>query len=257
MNLKNKMNEEIVENVEEKLIEENKKIPQQIYEDEYSGLSFKIPEGFEIDKVTGGIYYNGEKISPNTILITGIINNLDDDTEKLKIQLLKRGTIKEGIFSKNLVYGSPINELSRFGIPINITNFKIIVKYLAELEAENENSIPVIKAVSKLGWRDGYFIPFSKDSDIVIDVDYKLQKWVNAYTFKGNLEDWIKDIKPFRKNPIFRFVLSAFFAAPLLRLIGHRIFIVYIWGNSRARKVGSIKSWSWYLGKSKRTYFNI
>ena len=60
-------------------------------------------------------------------------------------------------------------------------------------------------------------------------MDYKLQKWVNAYTSKGSLEDWIKDIKPFRKNPIFRFVLASSFATPLLKLIGHRIFIVYIW----------------------------
>ena len=228
--MKDKNKEESLEEALEVLIEkDNEKSPQQIYEDEHSGLTFRIPEGFEIDELTGGIYYDGEKISPNTILITGIINNLDDDTEKLKIQLLKRGTVKEGIFQKNSVYGSPINELSSFGIPINLTNFKKIVKYLSNLESENENSIPEINAVSKLGWRNGYFIPFSKDSNIVVDMDYKLQKWVNAYTSKGRLEDWIKDIKPFRKNPIFRFVLASSFATPLLKLIGHRIFIVYIW----------------------------
>lgn len=239
--MKNKKEE--VESIKEKLIEENnEKTSQQIYEDEYSGLTFKIPSKFEIDKVTGGLYYNGEKISANTILITGIINNLDDDTEKLKIQLLKREKIKEGIFSKNSVYGSPINELSSFGIPINLTNYKIIVKYLSDLESENENSIPVIKAVSKLGWRDGHFIPFSRDSNIVVDMDYKLQKWINAYTSKGKLEDWIEDIRPFRKNPIFRFVLATSFAAPLLKLIGHRIFVVYIWGNSRAGKSSALKA---------------
>ena len=228
--MKDKNREENLEEVLEVLIEkENEKTPQQIYKDEYSGLTFKIPEGFEIDEVTGGIYYEGKKISPNNILITGIINNLDDDTEKLKIQLQKRETIKEGVFHKNSVYGSPINELSSFGIPINLNNYKKIVKYLSNLESENENSIPEIKAVSKLGWRNGYFIPFSRDSNIIVDMDYKLQKWVNAYTSKGSLEDWIKDIKPFRKNPIFRFVLASSFATPLLKIIGHRIFIVYIW----------------------------
>ena len=38
-----------------------------------------------------------------------------------------------------------------------------------------------------------------------------------------------KLIEIFRKNPIFRFVLASSFATPLLKLIGHRIFIVYIW----------------------------
>lgn len=240
--MKDKNNEKN-EKVEELLIEENEEeIYQQIFEDEYSGLSFKIPVRFEIDKKSGGIYYNGDKICPNTLLITGIINNIDDDTEKLKLQLLKRGKIKEGIFSKASVYGAPIRELSVFGVPINLNNFKIIMKYLSELEAENETSIPLIKSVSKLGWRDGYFIPFSKNSNIVIDMDFRLQKWVNAYTAKGKLEDWIEDIKPFRENPIFRFVLATFFSAPLLRLIGHRIFVVYIWGNSRAGKSAALKA---------------
>ena len=74
--MKDKNKEESLEEALEVLIEkDNEKSPQQIYEDEHSGLTFRIPEGFEIDELTGGIYYDGEKISPNTILITGIINN--------------------------------------------------------------------------------------------------------------------------------------------------------------------------------------
>lgn len=217
----------------------------QYYLDKTSNINFKIPEDFRINEETGEIYRytdDGEKrISNNLVLITGIINNLDDDTEKLKLKLKKRNKEKEGIFLKSQVYGSPM-ELANFGIPINVTNSRSMIKYLADLEAENEDTIPVIKAVSKLGWREGQFIPFSKDSDIVVDIDYKLQKWVNAYTPKGNLEDWIEKIKPFRDNKIFRFIMSASFAAPLLNLIGHRIFIVFNWGESRGGKTAGLKA---------------
>ncbi len=215
------------------------------YFDKTSNINFRIPEDFRIEEETGEIYkYTKDgpvRISNNLVLITGIINNLDDDTEKLKLKLKKKNKEKEGIFLKSQVYGSPM-ELANFGIPINVTNSRSMIKYLADLEAENEDTIPIIKAVSKLGWREGKFIPFSKDSDIVVDIDYKLQKWVNAYTPKGNLEDWIEKIKPFRENKIFRFIMSASFAAPLLNLIGHRIFIVFNWGESRGGKTAGLKA---------------
>lgn len=217
----------------------------QYYLDKTSNINFRIPEDFRIEEETGEIYkYTKDgpvRISNNIVLITGIINNLDDDTEKLKLKLKKRNKEKEGIFLKSQVYGSPM-ELANFGIPINVTNSRSIIKYLADLEAENEETIPTIKAVSKLGWREGKFIPFSKDTDIVVDIDYKLQKWINAYTPKGNLKDWIKQIKPFRENKIFRFIMSASFAAPLLNLIGHRIFIVFNWGESRGGKTAALKA---------------
>lgn len=166
---------------------------------------------------------------------------MDNDTEKLKIELVKGDTVKEGIFAKSQIYSNPI-ELSNFGISVNATNSRHLIKYLSELEIENEDIIPIIKAVSKLGWREGKLIPFSENNNIEVDIDYKLQKWVNAYSEKGTLEDWVKSIKPFRENNIFRFIMSASFAAPLLKLLGHRIFIVFNWGNSRAGKTSALKA---------------
>ncbi len=150
----------------------------------------------------------------------------------------KSGEIKEGIFSKSKVYSSPL-ELANFGA--SISNFNRMGKYLAELEADNEEKIPVIYAVSKLGWRNGAFIPFSNNSNIVVDLDFKLEKWLKAYSSKGKLKKWIEQISPFRENNKFRFILASSFAAPLLELIGHRIFIVYNWGDSRGGKSAALK----------------
>ena len=238
---------------DEELIERKDRNPN-VYHDENSNMDFIIPEDFIINEETKSIYRVSEdgikRVSHNLIFPIAIINNLDDGTEKIKLQLEKRGIIKEGIFVKSQVYSSPF-ELANFGIPVNATNAKNMIKFLAEMEAENEDAIPVIKAVSKLGWRDGHFIPFSRDSDIVVDIDYKLEKWINAYTSKGTLEDWVEKMKPFRKNAIFRFVLASAFTAPLLKIIGHRIFIVYIWRKFKSRKKFCVESSFKRMGKSK------
>lgn len=215
------------------------------YLDKNSKINFIIPEGFDIDLETGSIYKltkdGFERVCKNPILITGVIKNLDDSTEKLKIEVVKNGEVKEGIFSKSTIYSNPIT-LAEFGAGVNSSNSRDIIKYLSRLEEENEDRIPIIKAVSKLGWRDKLFVPFSKDSDIVVDLDYKLDKWLKAYSSKGTLKEWIENIKQFRTNYIFRFMMSASFAAPLLKIIAHRIFIVFNWGNSRAGKTACLKS---------------
>ena len=213
--------------------------------DEHSKITFRIPENFYVDKERGEVFRHTKdglkRISPNLIWPIGIIKNLDDDTEKIKILMEKRGEVKEGVFYKSIVYGSPM-ELANFGIPINTTNSRQIIEYLAGLEADNEDRIPVIQSVSKFGWKNNVFVPFTKDSNIELDIDYKLQKWRNAYKSKGKLKEWIKEIKPFRENNIFRFELAASMAAPLLEKLGHRIFIVYNWGNSRAGKSSALKA---------------
>lgn len=205
---------------------------------------YKIPDGFYIGNNQKRIYKIGEikdeRIASSLLFPIAIIKNLDDGTEKVDLLLEKKnGEIKEGIFSKGKIYSSPL-ELANFGA--SISNFNRMGKYLAELEADNEEKIPVIYAVSKLGWRNSAFIPFSNDANIIVDLDYKLEKWLKAYTSKGQLNEWIEQISPFRGNNKFRFILASSFAAPLLELIGHRIFIVYNWGDSRGGKSAALKS---------------
>lgn len=205
---------------------------------------FKIPCPFEITE-KGQILYETKdgvaRLSHLLVFPTAVIKNLDTGEEKLKLAVRKGKEWKEGIFLKSKVYGSPI-ELANFGIPVNSGNSKVFVKYLAELEAENQDTIPTIETVSKLGWRNGHFVPFSKDCPYEIDIDYKLDKWINAYTSKGTLKEWREEIRPFRKNTIFRFILASSFASVLLEPLGHRIFMVFNWGNSRAGKTSALFS---------------
>ena len=85
-----------------------------------------------------------------------------------------------------------------------------------------------------------------------MDVDRNSQKWLAAYQAKGNIEKWIENIKIFRTNNIFRFVLSASFAAPLLKIIGHRSFFVHNWADSRSGKTAALKRGIKCLGRSRK-----
>ncbi|SET46294.1 Uncharcterized protein, DUF927 family [Natronincola peptidivorans] len=134
-----------------------------------------------------------------------------------------------------------IIKLADVGVTVTSENAKFLVRFLENLEAENFDIIETLQSVSQLGWHGKNFLP-GKEGDLVLDVERSERKWVEAYSKKGKLEDWIKTMKPFRKNTIFRFILANSFAAPLLKLLNHRIFFVHNWGDSRGGKTAALKA---------------
>lgn len=118
------------------------------YFDNDSGIEYTIPEGFSINEL-GCLLYDDDILSKYAPLISGIIVNVDKDIEKVKLKLKKNDNLKEGVFLKSQVYGSPIS-LSNFGIPVTASNYKIFAEYFSKLEQSNDENIPIIKTVSKL-----------------------------------------------------------------------------------------------------------
>lgn len=118
------------------------------YFDNDSGIEYTIPVEFSINE-DGCLLYDEDILSKYTPLISDIIVNVDKDIEKLKIKLKKNNNLKEGVFLKSQVYGSPIS-LSNFGIPVTSRNYKVFAEYFSKLEQCNDENIPIIKTVSKL-----------------------------------------------------------------------------------------------------------
>lgn len=204
----------------------------EIEKDEISGIEYIMPTNFfirdgNILKLENGSF---KKVCSIPIWPISIIQNLDNGEEKIELEMKRRGEVKTGVFPKSKVI-TGLTELANFGVPVNHTNATVLSEFLTELEVVNEDNIPQVKAVSKLGWREekDIFLPFSKDTDIIVDIANNQEKWINAYSENGTLEEWIEAMRPFRENNKFRFIMSASFAAPLLKLIGHRIFVVFNW----------------------------
>lgn len=237
--------EKYKEDKKEELIEEEEtEIVTALINGEYR--KFKLPSEYFL--VGDSIYYEkaGGKnkdillLSTSPIVILSNLNNVDTGEQKVELAFKKNNEWKVATFSRSDVYGNSCNALLNVGVPFSPDKFMQLKRYLFLFE--NENDLSEKKLCSKLGWRDGDFIPFSNQNNVYVDVPLGQRKWLDAYNSKGTLEEWVEKIKPFRKNNIFRFILSASFAAPLLKIIGHRIFIVYNWGNSRAGKSACLKA---------------
>lgn len=69
-----------------------------------------------------------------------------------------------------------------------------------------------------------------------------MARWASAYEKTGSLEGWITLVAPHRSRYRFRFILAAGFAAPLLRIIRQRSFVVLNWGGSRGGKTAALKA---------------
>jgi len=113
------------------------------------------------------------------------------------------------------------------------------VKYLAGFEAANMD-LPLVKSVSHLGWVGDTFERFLPGGaeDVELDVTGSVAAGFRA---KGMTDEWSEKVKPIRDFPIARFMLAASFASPLLRVIGHRVFLVYAYGGTRGGKTAALK----------------
>ena len=232
----------------------------------YSDMYFEVNDKNELIKFEY-IKHNGENVwikelfSKVPVFIKSICKNIETDEEKIEI-LYYQPRIKKWqtmMVEKTMLYRrSNITSLSNNGIPITSLNADVWIKYFFKLEELNYDTIPIIKITDKLGWCDNCscFVPYT--NKVLLDADEKLAKWTNAYISKGTLDEWITAIKDYRKNTLFRFILSCAFCGPLLKLLNQRIFIVFNYGSSRAGKsAGMFSAMSvWGNPDELKTSFN-
>jgi putative DNA primase/helicase len=128
---------------------------------------------------------------------------------------------------------------------VNSENAKFLIQFLDDLERENRDSIPVVRSIGRMGWiGKNAFLP-GAEGDIELDVDETsgAASVAGAYKECGSFEHWVKEMGEIRRSyPLARFMLSASFAAPLLRIVGQRVFIVHAWGPSRGGKTAALKA---------------
>lgn len=209
-------------------------------------VALRIPQGFKLSEE--GVFSLDEKTGiysrfcRTPILISKRLVSLETNDEKLEICFLKDNAWHKQIVQRSTLFQNrTIIQLSDIGINVTSENAKLLVKFLGALLDENMDLIEISKSVTQMGWHGDKFLPYLAD-DLVLDVDNNSQRWVDAYQKKGSLEAWKESMNEYRQNHIFRFLLSCSFAAPLLKLMNHRIFLVHNWGNSRFGKTAALKA---------------
>ena len=171
------------------------------------------------------------EVCPYPIFITERYTDIDDGTEKVKIQFKRDGRWHELILPRATIANSTkIIQLADNATGINSENAKAVVKYLSDIESANRYTIPVKRSVSRLGWTDDGFVPFIDGIEYTgADTYAQLYK---KFHEEGEFMAW-KDISVrCMKYPIPKLIIAAGYASLLLKQIGVNGFCVHLWGES-------------------------
>ena len=166
--------------------------------------------------------------------------NVDTQTEKIQISFRYYDHWVHTVCKRSEIFSARgIIALTDRGLNTSSESAKYLVKYLQALEAANPN-IPLVHAVSKIGWRpyglSEFVIPSSSKYRVDMDDDGELSA---AFTQRGTLEEWQEAAQEIRKHTFARFVLAASFATPLLCICKNRNFMIYFWGTSGGGKTAA------------------
>lgn len=181
---------------------------------------------------------------PVPVILTKRLRNIETSQEKVEIAFYRDQKWRYIMADRATVFNrTSLIQLTNKGLPVSSESARFLVKYLDDLERENLNNLPLVKSVSHMGWAGKNFLP-GAEGDIVLDVDDDgASSVVSGYAASGDFRTWKEAVLPVREqHPIARFMLSASFAAPLLKLVNQRVFIIHAWGASRGGKTAAAKA---------------
>ena len=168
------------------------------------------------------------------------MRNMETGEEQITLAFKRGGANRlwnELTVPKDIVANSrQITTLAKYGIAITSESAKLLVRYLSDIETDNEDSIPVVRSSSKLGWHGKSFLPY--DKDITFDASLKFPQLFQAIKEHGSYETWLEHFRKIRKAPYIepKIIVAASFASPLLKFLNIASFIVDPNGATEAGK---------------------
>lgn len=204
-------------------------------------------ESDEYDNMICGYWNATERgiLKPNSdeyacyhpILPVERLKNIETGAEQIKLAYKRNGIWHEIVVPKSLIASaSKIVALAEQGIAVTSENAKLLVKYLSDVENQNDNFIKIKRSTSKFGWLNKDFIPF--DGDIIFDGDMKFKQVSESVTTQGSYTTWLDHARTVRarKRIESKFCLAASFASVLVAPLRGLPFFVDLWGGTEAGK---------------------
>jgi len=204
-----------------------------------NGIFKQVPnmETGEVDKV---------EASRMMIVPTETLLNIDTNEEKVILHFHKYEKWNKITCDKTTVsVAHKIVELSKMGIDITSTNAKNMVDYFYDcLTLNDDPAIKFNKSLSRMGWCENEFMPYSKT--IKFDGDSNSKYLHQCLTSSGNKEKWINYVGELRKNSeLLRLQMAVSLASPLLEKLNLLPFILHMYGKTGTGKtVGMIAAMS-------------
>ena len=174
------------------------------------------------------------------IIITKRFKNIDTQLERVELQFLWRGIWRSIATERQTIADARrIIQLANSGVHVSSESSKYLVKWFYDLQAINDDNIPLVQTVSKLGWLGDKFILPTLNSEYIADVsDAGGASIISGLKLSGTPEDHIKILLRARNGGGYasRFMLGAGFTAPLLHVCKARNLVLHNWGGSEAGK---------------------
>ena len=160
------------------------------------------------------------------------------DTGLIKIRLaFRRGYGHRKAWNEILVDAKDISSANKIvdrlsSVGVSVTSGEranALVDYLRDMLDLNQDIIPEVKSVSRMGWNEEGFSPYTKG--IVFDSADSFAGAYKAITQVGDYTSWKEEALDARSySVIARVVLAASFASVLVEPLGCLPFFVHLWG---------------------------
>ncbi len=199
----------------------------------------KICLGEWIIDSTGVYKENGDKgrtyASHIAVLPTALYRNMDNGMEKVELSYFKINRWRTVIVDRQIIASrTAIVKLASEGIEVTSESARNLVVYLSDVITRSLTTIPYRPSRSVLGWVEDGFVPYS--GDITFDGEDSFKHLFKAVTKRGALSEWVEFMRPLRTNRVFRLVMAASFASPLIELVSENPFVLHLWGGTGTGK---------------------
>lgn len=166
------------------------------------------------------------------------INADDDDKEYVELIYIKYHKICTYTTERKMIAsGKRLEELASHGIEVSEENEKLLCQAFNEIITRSQPHMPsqapvmpVVRTRDRLGWDGEEFIPYSQK--VEYNKTENFSRLAEHFHEKGSFKDWIEYTRRLRKNKVFRIMLAASFAGPLVDVIGQNSFITHLWGKT-------------------------
>ena len=179
-------------------------------------------------------------ISLKPFLPTAIMDNQDEEIQKVEVALWERRKWKRTVVNREvLCNSSKVVQLANMGFPVGSDNNKDVARYFNSILAEHDEKMPRIASRSVMGWAtsDGQrvFMPYT--DKLAFDGEETYKHLYNAISERGTLAEWCDFMRSVRSESIeMRLTMAASFASPLIELIGENPFILHLWAETGSGK---------------------
>lgn len=136
--------------------------------------------------------------------------------------------------SSKIAKASDIVSLSDSGISVTSgERAQALVDYLRDALDRNEDTIPEVKSVSRMGWNEEGFSPYI--GGVAFDSADSFRPIFRSITQHGTMEEWLKEALDARTYSVTaKIILAASFASVLVEPLGCLPFFVHLWSMESA-----------------------